>query len=584
MVEKLFIRVDEEALDLPEDIQLQMTLNNPWVDKSTSIKASVSFPFTLPATPRNVKKLNHPYRINQKPGSSKIIENVTIGYDNTVLYTGVLLITDATERAIEVSFGVGASNFYSRIADTTLPELFEDTTITFSNTDETAFDDLLIQSVLETADTKEFVCAPFFNWRFYNDDITTSYITEPFQNYLEKDVAGAYSFSSADSIMTPFLYMKYVIETMATLLGFDVKANFLVTDTEFKTLIVYNNYDANGYDLPDNIIPVKELLPAMKIEDFITSTQNLLNVYFDFNLRNNNINVVDIEQLIVSPEYTDWTVGAEAYPVISYEVAKNGYTLEHAIDNNDSIGSTFSQLEEDVEFTILDPVNLVADLPTTDPVFSVRYVYNTKKYYIYSTPNPVTAASWGTFIFDMSKYISGNGDFVIKTNISPFLHRKGGLIFEYDFSGFGTNIYVCHAELNGNSIYNNGNRKEFGMHLMFFRGEKPTEQGGNFVTATCDTGLVFDFDPDLNYALTWEHPTPYGDKGLKTTRYKNYLYWYFNERKVVKYRRYCSLSDLLNVSFAKKYRIGQTNYFIQQLNVTLGMYKIEPAELTLLKV
>lgn len=583
MLPRLFIKVDDEQLDLPEDAQINLSFNNPWLGKPTDIKASFSFPFTLPATPNNVKKLNHPYRLNIKPGTSPVINNVTIGYDNSVLFTGVLLVTNASERAIEVSFGVGSSNFYSKVSTLTLPELFADEQITFTNTDEADFLDIMAQTVYLNADTSKIVCVPFFNWRFYNDEITTSYVTEPFQNYLKKNVGGIYEFYSPDSIVSPFLYFKYVIEQLMNILGFNIPYNFLTEDTEFKTLIVYNNYDANGYNLVDNIIPVKELLPDMLASDLITSTQNLLNVFFDFSLQTANVSIIDIEALIVSSDYTDWTDGAEAYPVVSYEKVNNGYTLEMDIDAADSIGSTFSQLDENTEFTVLDPVEFVADLPTSDPVFSVRYVYNTKKYYIYNTPNPATPPAWYGFIYDKSKYIVDGGEFNIKTNISGFTMRKGGLIFEYDFSGFGTGIYVCTAELNGNSIYNGGNRRNFGMHLMFFRGEMQTEQGGNFVTCSCDTGKYFDFDPDLKYSIAWDHPTPYGDKGLRTTRYKNYLYWYFNERKVVKYRRYCNLVDLQNLSFIKKYRIDQTNYFIQQLNVTLGMNTISPAEITFVK-
>lgn len=584
MQPKLYITANGVPLDLPEDAAINLSLNNPWIDKPTDIKASFSFPFTLPATPTNVKELGHPYRVNKANGNATVIDNVVIGYTNSQLFTGVFLVTNASERAIEVSFGVGSSNFYSKVSTKTLPDLFADEYITPANDDPADFLDVFIQSVYQNADVVDYVCAPFYNWRFYNDDITTNYITEPFQNFMDRDAGGNYAFRSANTIVTPFLYLKYVMERLCSLLGFDLKYNYLYDDAEFRTLTIYNNYDANGYDLPLNKVPIKELLPDMLTDDFITSLQNHLNVFIDFSLFNATVNVVDIEQLIADGSYEDWTEGAEAYPVVSFEKKYDGYSLEHAVDGNEALGSTFSSLEDGKEFTLLDPVNLVADLPTTDPVFSVRYVYNTKKYYIYSTPNPATSPSWSSFVFDKSVYSNAAGEFVIKSNIATFTHGVKGLVFEYDISGFGTGFYTAMAELNGNSIYNNGSRKKYGLHLMFYRGERITEQGGAFPTLSCDTGLTFDFDPDLKYGLTWEHPTPYGDKGLKTTRYKNFLYWYFNDRKLVKYRRYCSLADLQKLSFAKKYRIGQTNYFIQQINVTLGMYKIEPAELTLAKV
>lgn len=584
MLPQLYIKANGVLLDLPEDAAISLSFNNPWIDKPTDIKASFSFPFTLPATPNNVKELDHPYRINKANGLNTVIDNIVIGYSNTQLFSGVFLVTNASERGIEVSFGVGNSNFYSKVATKTLPDLFVDEYITPANDDPADFLDVFIQSIYQNADVVDYVCAPFYNWRFYNDDITTNYITEPFQNFMHRDSGGNYYFASSDSIVTPFLYLKYVLERLCSLLGFNLKSNFLYDDAEFRTLTVYNNYDANGYDLPLNKVPIKELLPSMLADDFITSIQNLLNVFFDFSLANAGVSIIDIEQLIVSGEHTDWTEGAEAYPVVSFAKTNDGYTLEHAVDNNEALGSTFSALEDNKEFTVLDPVDLVADLTTGDPIFSVRYVYNTKKYYIYSTPNPATAASWTPFVFDKSVYKNAFGEFVVKSNIATFTHGRRGLVFEYDVSGLGTGFYTAMAELNGNSIYNNGNRKEFGLHLMFFRGEQITEQGGVFPALTCDTGLTYDFDPDQNYALTWDHPTPYGDKGLKTTRYKNYLYWYFNERKLVKYRRYCSIADLQKLSFAKKYRINQTNYFIQQLNVTLRMYSIDPAELTLAKV
>ncbi len=596
MLPKLYITANGVPLDLPEDAAISLSFNNPWIDKSDKVQASFSFPFTLPATPNNIKALEHPYRIN-KSTTSTTISNAIIGYDNTELFTGVLIVTNASERGIEVSFGVGSSGFYSEVKDKVVIDLDPDNEIDLGITSPADMILKLLETTVGTSPDFDYaypaypcVVFPVYNEQFIDSDTMVDYVEyawpRNFQNYMKvaADNEPFYNYNASYIFPTPFVYLNYVIDLIISNTNYkEAATSFLKTDTELNSLVIYNNYDVYGL-LPEAPYTffLKNLIPEIKVVDFIKSIENYLNVYFDYALISRKLRIVDVEELILDPNYIDWTDGAEAYPLIQY-TEKTGYTLKMATDANNS----FMTIDEVVYKQIYAIKNSVADLTAlnaiVDPVVDeVRFVLSQGQYYIYTIVDVSNTLAWSVFIIDFTTHTVGDGGLQIETKAGTLGMHPATLV--NDNTGDPDEALFPRTDQRGNGPFFNGKYSSFSLRLLFYRGWQETRDGGYYPMGSSGIKNLTD-DLSFNYSLFWKHKNQSGvEIGLAEKRYKNYLYWISNIRKTVKYRRYCSIADLQNLSFAKKYRIGQTNYFIQQLNVTLGMYKIEPAELTLAKV
>lgn len=84
----LRLRLDTTYLDLPPDAALTLTVHNPLFDPDGA-EALYSFPFTLPATPRNLETLSHASRLdssnNTTTYTNAVLEIEGVPFDNGVL-------------------------------------------------------------------------------------------------------------------------------------------------------------------------------------------------------------------------------------------------------------------------------------------------------------------------------------------------------------------------------------------------------------------------------------------------------------------------------------------------------------------
>jgi hypothetical protein len=97
----LALRINEFYLDLDPSATYQLRMDNPIFDRER-IERVFSDPFTITLTERNTAALRHAHRLDVKTG--KKIENVQLFIGGNQFDVGVALITDRSDRKLEVAF------------------------------------------------------------------------------------------------------------------------------------------------------------------------------------------------------------------------------------------------------------------------------------------------------------------------------------------------------------------------------------------------------------------------------------------------------------------------------------------------
>ena len=199
------------------------------------------------------------------------------------------------------------------------------------------------------------------------------------------------------TVVTPFLFLNYVIREALKDNNFHIGTNFLAEDPLLRNLCIYNNYDITltqylqtgellyqdqvvGISESGNIILVnmphsvgvklysyyrsyeyvltpKNHLPKMKVGDLILSTQNLTNVCFHF-LPDNTVNILSREKLLTgtSIDLDDYFLGV--WEIGEQKSVALKFTREH--DSNDLV---FSERYNDLSDRRADIKAPVADWP-----------------------------------------------------------------------------------------------------------------------------------------------------------------------------------------------------------------------------
>lgn len=181
------------------------------------------------------------------------------------------------------------------------------------------------------------------------------------------------------SVVSPFFYLTYVIKKSLNAHGFFISQNSIASDLQLKKLCIYNNFDLTktvfgisgmifkdepvpvyepdfnlgefvinyetrsiGYEVYsyirsyDNTVVPKNHLPKIKLGDMLLSTQNLINVCFDF-LPNNQVNIHSREALLTAA-----AIDIDKFFLGTWEIGEKKnvslkFTREH--DDNDLIFS-----------------------------------------------------------------------------------------------------------------------------------------------------------------------------------------------------------------------------------------------------
>lgn len=443
--------------------------------------------------------------------------------------------------------------------------------------------------ITEKVDSEDYTEAFLYtaNWRVNNKSI-----------YLDILAPDSQSKTDADSIrdnlkvavVSPMLYLNYVLRTLFKDAGFSLRENFLEEHEDLKKLVMYHNFDITNIEYFSKYTEVvirendiyykdrlaeylhtnqsygwktdmvrryvdkfqyKELLPNVQLKDFLVSIQNLLNVFFHFVPGRKIVDVIDRESIL-----DEEAIDIENYVTGMWNIdEKKNVTLKFAMehDSNDVIiNERWHDIEEYREKE-KEPVNTWDDLK--------------------NVPNP-----------EMDEI-----RFVRESN--TYAQYKLWLLEKFDEEA-STNIQEKYIGWNQLSIawqhgfFNYGQEEEEEINTKFStlveEGQAGTRQKGNirsdlFAWESFSPRLLF-VEPNgtakyktSNIALDWEKE----ETGLMETRWK---YWkrIWSTRQQVETEAHFHLGILEHAiaNIYKKFRAREGEFIIEEMRTEFRMNEI----------
>ena len=220
------------------------------------------------------------------------------------------------------------------------------------------------------------------------------------------------------NVLSPMLFLNFILEMLFRDAKFFIDKNALADSPDMQKLILYNNFDITKVDfetefitetLPgvvnddyiiqavtysvgsiqnitrsyDGIFRYRDLLPKIKLRDFILGIQNLLNVCFQFH-DDGKVDIIDREAAIDSVP-----IDIDKYLVNGWNMGERKDVTLKFLFSHDSNDSMFSEKWEDIDDRRLyegDPLETLADLELIEnPVIAeIRYIIQSNIYVEYA--------------------------------------------------------------------------------------------------------------------------------------------------------------------------------------------------------
>jgi hypothetical protein len=223
------------------------------------------------------------------------------------------------------------------------------------------------------------------------------------------------------NVLSPMLFLNFILEMLFRDAKFFIDKNAIKDDPDMQKLILYNNFDITKIEfittfitetlpsIPDEndkdyIIPsvtytvgsitdikrsydgtfrYRDLLPKIKLKDFILSIQNLLNVCFQFH-GDGKVDIIDREAAIDSVP-----IDIDKYLVNGWNIGERKDVTLKFLFSHDNDDSMFSEKWIDIDDRRLnekDPVETAEALELIEnPEFGeIRYIIQTNSYAEYA--------------------------------------------------------------------------------------------------------------------------------------------------------------------------------------------------------
>lgn len=334
----LRISVQETNLDLPGNLSLQIDLYSPIFNTLGSQSMTVN----LPSTPKNLRLLGHPERLDNVSIQTIIDGTLTDGpYTRSVKIN----ILSASDAGIEISFGTDESLLYASWNDLKLRDIPDLPTFTPSGSSADArLNNLitLMNSIYKREDDdsdfrvfpvaleyeprpEEASDSDYPKFTVLNDlnesfDSIQEYPYEGHMHTSLKTNARTIQFGSDDdgSVqvpkgygVSPFLRVGAFLHLLFSSFGYTLEENIFDTDPQLKQLVILNNtMDA----ICTGTIYYRDLLPDCTVNDFLESLKARFGVVVFLNSGSSIATLRLIKDIFSSQDYDDITQYHTARP------------------------------------------------------------------------------------------------------------------------------------------------------------------------------------------------------------------------------------------------------------------------------
>ena len=390
------ILIDGEELEL-KDPQITLNLKSPIFNET----GSYSYPFKIPNTIRNRRILKFRHRIQSSNNKYEQFPCI-VTYKGIQIINGLLNVLIGTADTFEGNIYADSGDFNYYLKDKILQQYPFGEKVFNERGDALGF--------FNTCRDKFYPEAPFcfpeiVKYKYFENDSTPDELLY-YNRYFVNDVYG-YELtlsqgSVAHTLLVPFLFMKDVLKTLFTQMGYQLK-NELFAHEDFNKLIIYNSVGCNQtmtaftYDVTHLYYNVH--LPFIKVKDFLKSIENNWNARFFPNMFSKEVRIISIDDIIKSKDFIDFSANIRS---ISTDLDEYNYGTGLSMEgdpDDDYWKEIFDQDDED-DLKVRDPVEKFADLPgyPVDCIDFLRYVKEKDLFYKLDVSNQWIAQEFNSIL------------------------------------------------------------------------------------------------------------------------------------------------------------------------------------------
>lgn len=535
----LSIEVNGIPLDLPKDFSVTLNLKSPLFNSI----GDYSFPFKLPATPRNVDLLNWTHRVESNRDPWQFTPGKLL-YNGEALFEGTIRIKKAGRDSYEGSLFIEKGNFNWEIKDKLLTDI-DFGSIAFENYQQSL--DYLNSTLDRLYPLEPIACPEIFNELYF--DPPTEDPGMFWYNYADRETGQLSLFTPQNNrtLIVPSLYLKYVLDKVAQAHGYTIEDEFFDRSESLRQLAFYSSYSVNYRFWFITTIYFNLLVPKVKISKLITDLEKMFNCSFLVNTKSRVIRIVSRQAILKNPEYIEFSSNITAFSV-EPETLKEGMVFTMETDEGDKVFEEKLEEQKTTIEQIRGSVERFEDLPVMPigELGEIRYVISEDRWYQYNV------VSWlmGWRVIDLSSLLQTM--FIYKKNIETNKTETGlsSLVNKY-FS-------VCCGNL-GEDYRKTKPRLFFISRIKLF-------------------GETFTHTWAMNYSsdtsLFWG-----GANGLFVRYWKEWVDWEFYSRKKVAFSKQMNHIEIKDFDFTRKVMIGGTRYLVSELQVVLQLGSIKTANL-----
>lgn len=276
----LQIRIENKIVDVNPGMVITLNRFNPIFDFN-EIQGAKVYDFTLPFSPRNNPIMGY-LSESQVAWKSKDLSCEKYVHGE-LIERGFVEVKEVTNQG------------YSVIYTQNLGEIFGDyqkiplNLIDFGS-------EAIPGALVAAADplTAKYCFPMVANPAFYGTAIPGTYA-----GYMNHYTGGAYT---APSPKVPMLFLRFVLEKIATLCNFTFEGDF-VTDAIMKRLIFYNTFSLEGR----TTIEYNNHLPELTIPELLKELRKLFNLGLFFDVHSRTLKIRYVDNLLAQPTLLNWS-------------------------------------------------------------------------------------------------------------------------------------------------------------------------------------------------------------------------------------------------------------------------------------
>lgn len=578
----LEITINGTKADLSSNTVINLNYNSSVFDFG-KFSGTYSTSFTLPLTSENRKLFGYADNLHIEYTGQKY--SCEIYFSGAQIEAGVLMLKRASENGFSCYLTFGEASFVSMVKEKNLKSI--DWKYGHCN---------WFNPVFSPENNSSTLCQ-FKNEKFYNGTNKATY-----QNrfYYNEDKYAHYNYKTVPpeefenhlSPITPFPYLTHILHKTFNHFGYNLVENIL-DEGELKHLALYSNYDIAEYEergmyygedvdeegntIPDSdkqwveflhrndkfTFPYAEIVPDIEVHAFLLSVLN----YFGLSLIIDGANVSikkisDLLRVDALAQIDLESIENNTLPYTGYMLmSKRGY---HTHDNKIPVNSNyvgFGQLGAGID-TRPELVS-VGDYRFDEGPVYYHYDYKTTEGIKQYTPCQDYRFGSEERVWEIKNTITlpGDGTYVSNDVLQVGANRQE----------FGQTIYFYTKGMEGRGSGYNEDKTVKDVILFF-------ANLNQFGVRTLNIPRVGTVNPDNEFVF--EHGLAFpGSNGVFKKFHEQIAHWAINQRKEFTAEFYPTVAFLAKHKPWNKYSFEGTNFFITEMQVSIGMNAISKAKI-----